>query len=109
LGEDVEAVALVDAEVVFGVVEGGSGETSGRRVSGRRRHDDRSGSLIRWVRESREEEEALGGLKVARLEGLGGENKDNAEERREEKKGTMNRAPTRARRITVSCYDYARS
>jgi hypothetical protein len=27
LGEEVEAVALVDAEVVFGVVEGGSGES----------------------------------------------------------------------------------
>jgi hypothetical protein len=27
LGEDVEAVALVDAEVVFGVVEGGGGES----------------------------------------------------------------------------------
>ena len=26
LGEDVEAVALVDAEVVFGVVEGGGGK-----------------------------------------------------------------------------------
>jgi len=39
LGEDVEAVALVDAEVMFGVVEGGGGK----------RHDDRSGSLIRWV------------------------------------------------------------
>ncbi len=26
LGEDVEAVALVDAEVVLGIVEGGSGE-----------------------------------------------------------------------------------
>ena len=37
--QDVEAVALVDAKVVFGVVEGGGGE----------RHDDQSGSLIRWV------------------------------------------------------------
>jgi len=37
--QEVEAVALVDAEVVFGVVEGRGGEG----------HDDQSGSLIRWV------------------------------------------------------------
>jgi hypothetical protein len=49
----------------------------------------------------------LEGLEVERLEGSGGENKDNAEGRKKEKKGTMNRAPTRARRITVFCYDYA--
>jgi hypothetical protein len=47
LGEDVEAVALVDAEVVFGVVERGGGK----------RHDDQSGSLIRRVRESRRDKE----------------------------------------------------
>jgi hypothetical protein len=39
LGKDVEAVALVDAEAVFGVVEGGGGQG----------HDDQSGALIRWV------------------------------------------------------------
>jgi hypothetical protein len=39
LGHEGEAVGLVDAEVVLGVVEGGSGEG----------HDDQSGSLIRWV------------------------------------------------------------
>jgi len=53
LGEDFEAVALEDAEVVFGVVEGGSGE-----IGGRFGHDDRSGSLIRRVRVSRREEVA---------------------------------------------------
>src|SRR6202521_318059 len=30
LGEEVEAVALVDAEVMLGVVEGGGGEVGGR-------------------------------------------------------------------------------
>ena len=30
-GEDIEAVALVEAEVVFGVVEGGGGEWGARR------------------------------------------------------------------------------
>jgi hypothetical protein len=45
LGEEVEAVAVVHAEVVLGVVEGGGG-----KVGGRFGHDDdRSGSLIRWV------------------------------------------------------------
>ena len=39
LGHEGEAVGLVEAEVVLGVVEGGSGEG----------HDDQSGSLIRWV------------------------------------------------------------
>jgi hypothetical protein len=39
LGEESEAVGLVDAEVVLGIVEGGSGKG----------HDDQSGSLIRWV------------------------------------------------------------
>ena len=38
LFQDVEAVALVDAEVVFGIVEGGGWEGN----------DDQSGSLIRW-------------------------------------------------------------
>jgi hypothetical protein len=52
LGEEVEAIALVDAEVVFFVVEGGSGESGGRFGH----DDDRSGSLIRWIRESSEEE-----------------------------------------------------
>jgi hypothetical protein len=45
LGEEVEAVALVEAEVVFGVVEGGSWEGVGH-------DDDRSGSLITTVRVS---------------------------------------------------------
>ena len=62
LGHEVEAVGLVDAEVVLGVVEGqkrlqgigGSGErvmhgAEHRLKSG---HINRSGSLIRWVRES---------------------------------------------------------
>jgi hypothetical protein len=40
LGEEVEAVALVEAEVVLGVVEGGGWEGVGH-------DDDRSGSLIR--------------------------------------------------------------
>src|SRR5258707_4601575 len=54
LGEEVEAVGLVDAEVVFGVVEGGGGKV-GRGFG----HDDnRSGSLIRWVRVSRDGGEA---------------------------------------------------
>ncbi len=53
LSEDFEAVALVDAEVMFGVVEGGGGE-----IGGRFGHDDRSGSLIRRVRVSRREEVA---------------------------------------------------
>jgi hypothetical protein len=59
LGEEVEAVALVDAEVVFGVVEGGGGKIHRAevarwdRVGGRFGHDDdRSGSLIRWAMES---------------------------------------------------------
>jgi len=41
-GEDFQAVALVDAEVVFGVVESGGGESGGRFGH----DDDRSGSLI---------------------------------------------------------------
>src|SRR5437899_2237209 len=41
-GEDFQAVALVDAEVVFGVVEGGGWESGGRFGH----DDDRSGSLI---------------------------------------------------------------
>ena len=45
LGEEVEAVSLVDAEVVLGVVEGGGGKVGGRVGHG----VDRSGSLIRWV------------------------------------------------------------
>jgi hypothetical protein len=50
--KEFEAVAMVDAEVVFGVVEGGGG-----KVGGRFGHDDdRSGSLIRWIRESSGEE-----------------------------------------------------
>ena len=54
LGEDFEAVALVDAEVAFGVVEGGGG-----KIGGRFGHDDdRLGSLIRRVRVSRREEVA---------------------------------------------------
>jgi hypothetical protein len=40
---------------------------------------DQSGSLIKGVTESSWEEGALEGLKVERFEGLGGENKDNAE------------------------------
>src|SRR5258708_35828037 len=44
LGEEVEAVALVDAEVVLGVVEGGGGKRGGREFG---HDDDRSGSLIR--------------------------------------------------------------
>ncbi len=48
LGEEAEAVALEDFEVMPGVFEGGSG-----KVRGRFGHDDRSGSLIRWIRESR--------------------------------------------------------
>ena len=56
LGEDFEAVALEDTEVMFGVVEGGGG-----KVGGRFGHDDdRSGSLIRRVRVSRREEVASG-------------------------------------------------
>ncbi len=56
LSEDFEAVALVDAEVMFGVVEGGGG-----KVGGRFGHDDdRSGSLIRRVWVSRREEVASG-------------------------------------------------
>src|SRR5260370_39458625 len=43
--EDFQAVALVDAKVVFGVVEGGRWE-SGRRFG---HDDDRSGSLITTV------------------------------------------------------------
>jgi len=39
LGEEVEAVAEVDAEVVFGVVEGGGGESGG----GFGHDDDQSG------------------------------------------------------------------
>jgi hypothetical protein len=46
-GEDFQAIALVEAEVVFGVVEGGSGERFGH-------DDDRSGSLITTVTVSRE-------------------------------------------------------
>src|SRR5260370_18227199 len=43
--EDFQAVALVDAEVVFGVVEGGRWESRGRFGH----DDDRSGSLITTV------------------------------------------------------------
>jgi hypothetical protein len=48
LGEEFEAVAVVDAEVMFGVVEGGGAESGGRFGH----DDDRSGSLIRRVRVS---------------------------------------------------------
>src|SRR5882724_11418093 len=44
-GEEVEAVAVVDAEVMFGVVEGGGGKIGG----GFGHDDDRSGSLITTV------------------------------------------------------------
>ena len=54
LSEDFEAVALEDAEVMFGVVEGGGGEIRGRFGH----DDDRSGSSIRRVRVSRREEVA---------------------------------------------------
>ncbi len=47
-GEEAEAVAEEDFEVMPGVFEGGGGE-----VGGGFGHDDRSGSLIRWIRESR--------------------------------------------------------
>jgi len=50
-GEEFEAVAMVDAEVMFGVVEGRGGQGIGREF---RHDDDRSGSLIRWAMESRE-------------------------------------------------------
>src|SRR5882724_10366315 len=48
LGEEVEAVAEVDAEVVLGVVESGGGKSGG----GFGHDDDRSGWLIRWAMES---------------------------------------------------------
>jgi len=54
--ENFKAVALEDAEVMFGVVEGGGGEI-GERFG---HDDDRSGSLIRRVRVSRREEVASG-------------------------------------------------
>jgi len=49
--EEFEAVPMVDAEVMFGVVEGGSRQGIGREFG---HDDDRSGSLIRWAMESRE-------------------------------------------------------
>src|SRR6266850_288132 len=56
LGEEFEAVAVVDAEVMFGVVEGGGGEIHraevarwGRVGGGFGHDDDRSGSLITTV------------------------------------------------------------
>ncbi len=66
LSEDFEAVAEEDFEVMPGVVEGGSGKIHRAevarwgRVGGRFGHDDRSGSLIRWIRESRTEERGKG-------------------------------------------------
>jgi len=50
LSEEVEAVAEKDAEVVFFVVEGWGGKIG----EGFGHDDDRSGSLIRWIRVSRE-------------------------------------------------------
>ena len=50
LGEEIEAVAVVDAEVVFRVVEGRSGQSGGRFGH----DDDRSGSLITTVTVSSE-------------------------------------------------------
>src|SRR5205814_6537160 len=44
--EEFEAVAMVDAEVMFGVVEGGGGQGIGREFG---HDDDRSGLLIRTV------------------------------------------------------------
>jgi hypothetical protein len=69
-GEDFEAVALVDAEVVFGVVEGGGWEIRG----GFGHDDDRSGSLIRWIRESSGEE-----TEEKEGKGFNAEVKENAE------------------------------
>jgi hypothetical protein len=58
-GEDGEAVALKDFDVVFGVVEGGLSQarlsgTIGSRRFGIGGHVDQSGSLIREARVSRE-------------------------------------------------------
>src|SRR5438552_1217515 len=63
-GEEFEAVAMVDAEVMFGVVEGRGGQGIGRQFG---HDDDRSGSLIRWAMESSAEKKD-GALKGRRYE-----------------------------------------
>jgi len=86
LGEDFEAVALVDAEVMFGVVEDGGGEI-GERFG---HDDDRSGSLIRRVRVSRREEVASGETRKKRLNAEHTENAEGTERRKSRKKKGFN-------------------
>src|SRR6267143_196983 len=80
-GEDFAAVGLVDAEVVFGVVEGGGGESGG----GFGHDDDRSGSLITTAMVSSEGKKwlvASGEWRELKKKRINAEGAENAEARR---------------------------